>query len=149
MLPVIDVFGVPRVPQAGPAREPVVQLTADGVVDLPNVPILRLKQIPSAEDSRKASYQALIKSEWQGARGQLEDVGVDHEIRLFEYDSMNLVSRLGLEHNDRGLAERLAEATDDFQDQWQVYRRPFAETLLVLENDVTIHSEVLWERRAR
>lgn len=149
MLPVIDVFGVPRNAQAGPAREPVVTLTAEGSVDLPSVPILRLKQLPSAEDSRKASYQALVKSEWRGARGGLQDVGVDHEIRLFEYDSLNLVSRLGLDHNDRGLAERLAEATDDFQDQWQVYRQPFAETLLVLENEVTIHSEVLWERRGR
>jgi hypothetical protein len=84
-------------------------------VDLPTVPILRLKQIPSAEDSRKASYQALVKSEWRDARGQLEDVGVDHEIRFFEYDSMNLVNRLGLEHNDRGLAERLAEAATTFK----------------------------------
>jgi hypothetical protein len=149
MLPVLDLFAVPRSPGAGPAREPVVPMPTDGAADLPAVPILRLKQIPSAEDSRQASYQALVKSEWRGARGQRRDVGFDHEIRLFEYDSLNLVSRLGLEHNDRELAERLAEATDDFQDQWQVYRRPFAETWLILENDVTIHSEVLWERRGR
>jgi len=147
LLPVIDVFGVPRT--AGTARDPVVNLGASGVVDLPVVPIVRLKQIPSAEDSSKTSYQALIKSEWRGARGQLKDVGVDHEIRLFEYDSLNLVTRLGLQQNEPDVAAELAENTDDFSDLWQVYRRPFAETLLVLENDVTIHSEVLWERRSR
>jgi hypothetical protein len=149
LLPVIDVFGVPRAPNAGPAREPVVPLPPAGVVDLPALPILRLKQIPSAEDSRKTSYQGLVKSEWRGARGSFKDVGVDHEIRLFEYDSLNLVTRLGLQQNEPDVAAQLAESTDDFQDQWQVYRRPFAETLLVLENDVTIHSEVLWERRSR
>jgi hypothetical protein len=148
LMPVIDVFGVPRVPGDG-GRAPVVPMAPGSVLDLPSVPILRLKQLPSAEDSRKASYQALVKSEWRGARGRLEDVGIDHEIRFFEYDSMNLVNRLGLAKNEREVAERLAEATDDFQDQWQVYRKPFAETLLVLESDVTVHSEVLWERRSR
>jgi hypothetical protein len=148
-MPVIDVFGVPRDAKNQPEREPVVPLATQGVVELPVVPILRLKQIPSAEDSRKTSYQALVKSEWRGARGRLEDVGVDHEIRLFEYDSMNLVSRLGLQRNEPDVAQHIAEETDDFQDQWQVHRRPFAETLLVLENDVTIKSEVLWERRLR
>jgi hypothetical protein len=148
-MPVIDVFGVPRDSKNEPGREPVVPLAGQGVVPLPVVPILRLKQIPSAEDSRRASYQALVKSEWRGARGRLEDVGVDHEIRLFEYDSMNLVSRLGLQQNEPDVALNIAEETDDFQDQWQVHRRPFAETLLVLENDVTIKSEVLWERRLR
>jgi hypothetical protein len=149
MMPVLDVFGVPRAPNAGPAREPVVDLKTDGVVDLPSVPILRLKQIPNAEDSRKTSYQALVKSEWRGARGRLEDVGIDHQLRLFEYDSSNLVNRLGLQENEPDVARQVAEATDDYKDQWQVYRRPFAETLLVLEGDVTIHSEVLWERRLR
>jgi hypothetical protein len=148
LLPVIDVFGVPRDATAVPTREPVVQVT-EGVVDFPSLPILRLKQIPSAEDSRKASYQGLVKSEWRGARGRLKDVGVDHEIRFFEYDSLNLVTRLGLQQNEPDVAAKLRESTDDFQEQWQVYRRPFAETLLVLEGDVTIHSEVLWERRGR
>jgi hypothetical protein len=149
MLPVLDVFGVPREHKGAPEREPVVQLSADGVIDLPTVPLLRLKQIPSAEDSRKVSYQALVKSEWRGARGRLDDVGVDHEIRLFDYDSLNLVTRLGLQHNEPDVANALAGAADDFPDEWQVYRRPLAETLLVLEGDVTIHSEVLWERRLR
>lgn len=149
IMPVIDVFGVPRASKDAPGREHVVPLAAEGVVDLPKVPILRLKQIPSAEDVRKTSYQALVKSEWRGARGRLHDVGIDHELRLFEYDSMNLVNRLGLQRNEPDVEHNVAEGTDDFQDQWQVHRRPFAETLLVLENDVTIKSEVLWERRLK
>lgn len=148
IMPVLDVFGVPRDSKDNPSREHVVPLPA-GLVDLPTVPILRLKQIPSAEDVRKASYQALVKSEWRGARGQLHDVGIDHELRLFEYDSMNLITRLGLHKNEPDVQHHIAEGTDDFQEQWQVYRRPFAETLLVLENDVTIRSEVLWERRLK
>jgi hypothetical protein len=148
IMPVLDVFGVPRNSKDNPGREHVVPLPA-GLVDLPTVPILRLKQIPSAEDVRKASYQALVKSEWRGARGQLHDVGIDHELRLFEYDSMNLITRLGLHKNEPDVEHHVAEGTDDFQNQWQVHRRPFAETLLVLENDVTIRSEVLWERRLK
>jgi hypothetical protein len=148
IMPVIDVFGVPRDSKTAPGREPVVPIAPHGVVGLPAVPVWRLKQVPSAEDSRKASYQALVKSEWHGARGRLEDVGIDHEIRLFEYDSMNLVNRLGLHRNEPDVENHILEASDDFRDQWQVYRRPFAETLLVLENDVTIKSEVLWERRS-
>ena len=116
---------------------------------MPSLPILRLKQLPSAEDARQASYQALVKTEWRGARGSFRDVGVDHEIRIFGYDSLNLINRLGLGKSEHDVAERLAETTDDFQNEWQVYRRPFAETLLELENDVTVHSEVLWERRSR
>ncbi len=149
VLPVLDVFGVPRDRKGAHPREPVVQLSADGVVDLPTVPLLRLKQLPSAEDSRKVSYQALVKSEWRGARGRLEDVGVDHEIRLFDYDSLNLVRRLGLQRNEPDVADLLTDATDDYQNEWQVYRRPFAETLLVLDGDATVQSEVLWERRLR
>ncbi|RYZ02016.1 MAG: hypothetical protein EOO73_33380 [Myxococcales bacterium] len=149
VLPVIDVFGVPRERKDSGAREPVVTLMTDGIADLPILPLLRLKQVPSAEDSRKVSYQALVKTEWRGARGRTEDVGIDHEIRLFEYDSLNLVNRLGLQHNEPDVARALQESTDDNRDQWQVYRRPFAETRLVLENDVTIASEVLWERRLR
>jgi hypothetical protein len=147
IMPVLDVFGVPRASKDASSREPVVNIATDTVVELPKLPILRLKQIPSAEDVRKASYQALVKSAWHGARGRLEDVGIDHEIRLFEYDSMNLVNRLGLQNNEPEVEQNIAELTDDFQDQWQVHRRPFAETLLVLEGDVTIRSEVLWERR--
>jgi hypothetical protein len=147
IMPVLDVFGMPRDTKGAPGREPVVNIATDTVVDLPKVPILRLKQIPSAEDVRKASYQALVKSEWHNARGRLEDVGIDHEIRLFEYDSMTLVNRLGLQQNEPDVEQHVAELTDDFKDQWQVYRRPFAETLLVLESDVTIRSQVLWERR--
>jgi hypothetical protein len=149
VLPVLDVFGVPREKKETPRREPILPLPAQDFVDLPILPLLRLKQVPSAEDSQKVSYQALVKSEWSGARGRLDDVGIDHEIRLFEYDSLNLVSRLGLERNEPDVAQALGEATDDHRDQWQVYRRPFAETRLVLENDVTIRSEVLWERRLR
>jgi hypothetical protein len=149
LFPIIDVFGVPRDSKAAPEREPVVPLNLQGVADLPPVPFLRLKQIPSAEDSRKASYQALVKSQWSGARGSMVDVGIDHEIRMFEYDSVNLVTRLGLQQNEPEVARKIREATDDFQDQWQVYRRPFAETLLVIESDVTLHSQVLWERRLR
>jgi hypothetical protein len=148
IMPVLDVFGVPRASKDTPGREEVVSLP-EGIVDLPTVPILRLKQIPSAEDVRKASYQALVKSEWRGARGQPHDVGIDHELRLFEYDSMSLITRLGLQKNEPDVAHHVAEGTDDFQNQWQVHRRPFAETLLVLENDVTIRSEVLWERRLK
>lgn len=147
IMPVLDVFGVPRTDKETPGREPVVNVATDTVVDLPTVPIYRLKQIPSAEDVRLACYQSLVKSEWRGARGRLEDVGIDHEIRLFEYDSMNLVNRLGLQQNEPDVEQHVAERTDDYEDQWQVYRRPFAETLLVLESDVTIKSEVLWERR--
>lgn len=149
VLPVLDVFGVPRDVKSQSAREPLVKLPGTGVLDLPSLPILRLKQLPSAEDARQASYQALVKTEWRGARGSFQDVGVDHEIRIFGYDSLNLINRLGLAKSEHDVAERLAETTDDFQNEWQVYRRPFAETLLELEGDVTVHSEVLWERRSR
>jgi hypothetical protein len=147
LLPVIDVFGRPRgvLPDVRP--EPVVALGGSGPVDFPTLPILRLKQVPSAEDPLQCSYQALVQSEWRGARGAAKDVGIDHELRFFEYDSLNLVSRLGLQHSEPDVEARVAAPTDDFQDQWQVYRRPFAETLLVLTNDVTIQSQVLWERR--
>jgi hypothetical protein len=149
IMPVLDVFGVPRDDKQTPGREPVVDIATASAVELPTVPIYRLKQIPSAEDVRNACYQALVKSEWRGARGRLEDVGIDHELRLFEYDSMNLVNRLGLQENEPDVENHVAELTDDFQDQWQVHRRPFAETLLVLDSDVTIKSEVLWERRVQ
>jgi hypothetical protein len=149
VLPVLDVFGVPREQKSTSPRQPLVTLPGTEAIDLPTVPILRLKQVPSAEDSRKVSYQALLKSEWVGARGRLEDVGVDHELRLFEYDSLNLVHRLGLHLSEPDVERARHEDTDDFQDQWQVYRRPFAEACVVLEREVTIRSEVLWERRLR
>ncbi len=148
VMPVIDVFGVPRDVKHQSLRTHVVPpMLQAGLHDLPSVPVLRLKQVPSAEDSRRTSYQALVRSEWHGARGSTEDVGIDHEIRLFEYDSLNLVNRLGLARNEPDVECHIAEETDDFAEQWQVHRRPFAETLLVLENDVTVRSEVLWERR--
>ena len=61
IMPVLDVFGVPRASKDASSREPVVNIATDTVVELPKLPILRLKQIPSAEDVRKACYQALVK----------------------------------------------------------------------------------------
>ncbi len=148
VLPIIDVFGRPRpAGEAASLASPVIQQSGLNVVDLPCVPILRLKQLPSAEDSSRCSYQALVKSEWLGARGTPEDVGIDHDIRLFGYDSLNLVRRLGLDRTEPAVVARIAERTDDHHDRWQVYCRPFAESLLVLSGEVALRSQVLWERR--
>jgi hypothetical protein len=133
VLPVIDVFGRPRGAAAAPGE------TA-AALDVPAVPLLRLKQLPSAEDPEKSSYQALVETRWQHARGSHVDVGVDHELRIFEYDSLRLVERLGLQATEVAAADG---------PRGSVLRRPFAESLFVLSGEVSVRSEVLWERRSR
>ena len=130
--PVLDVFGRPR-----PGASTVPPSSPN--LALPSLPLLRLKQLPSAENPKKTSYQALVKSVWEGAHGSSVDVGIDHELRLFEYDSLRLVDRLGLRSPDgeRVTANRSERSTTC---------RPFAESFYVLRGEVTVNSEVLWER---
>jgi hypothetical protein len=129
--PVLEVLGRPRT--AG-ATEPT-----STAFSMPGVPLLRLKQLPSAENPRKASYQALIKSMWKGAHGMRVDAGLDHELYLFDYESLRLVNRLGLRAPE-------GETVAAGRGERGTRRRPLSEALYVLHGEVTLDSEVLWER---
>jgi len=129
--PVLEVYGRPRDAQRSTTNSP-----ADRA--LPSVPLLRLKQLPSAEHPKKSSYQALVRTEWQGAQGRNIDLGIDHELCLHEYESLRLVERLGLRASVAGEAAGIAGRSRRY--------RPFAESLYVLRGEVTLHSRVLWER---
>jgi hypothetical protein len=128
--PVIEVFSRARAQQ--------LQMSQQARPFRP-LPLLRLKQLPSAEDPRRASYQALIKTEWLDAQGVQLDPAASHEVRLFEYDSLRLVERLGLHGSD-------AEPRNDRAPERGALRVPIAEALYALHGEVTLRSEVLWER---
>jgi hypothetical protein len=134
LAPVLEVSGRPRGAEA-PEQLPTK-------LAMPSVPLLRLKQLPSAENPRKASYQALVKSQWKGAHGVRVDVGMDHELCLFEYESLRLVERLGL----RAPADDMKATRGG---ERNTRRRPSSEALYVLHGEVTLDSEVLWERLSR
>jgi hypothetical protein len=130
--PVLDVYCRPR-----EAQRSTPSSAEDSA--LPSMPLLRLKQLPSAEHPKKSSYQALVRTDWQGAQGTRVDLGIDHELCLHEYESLRLVERLGLHALGAG------EAAGSGGERSRRYR-PFAESLYVLRGEVTLHSRVLWER---
>ena len=132
--PVLDLYGRPRTRPAPP-------LPPSGPAPLSSVPLLRLKQLPSAEEPRKSSYQALVRSSVSHAHGMRGDSGLDHELRLYDYDTLGFIDQLGLRGSDGLLPSRSGERS--------LRLRPVEEALYALDREVTLSSEVLWERLSR
>jgi hypothetical protein len=132
--PVLDVRGRPR-----GAGRPASHTSAS--LMFANLPLLHLKQLPSAENPRKTSYQALVMSAFDGVRAEQVDDGIEREIVLYEYESLRLLQALGLRGQEPDAAAgRPKQAT---------LIRPRSETHAVLGGQVTAVSQVLWERLLR